>query len=52
VEQIEKHARERKLSCGDALVDLLDTGALAQRAAAALGEFGVSWKNCATPRDA
>jgi len=39
VEQIEKHARERKLCLWDALVDLLDTGALAQRAAAALGEF-------------
>jgi DNA helicase-2/ATP-dependent DNA helicase PcrA len=39
VEQIEKHARERKLCLWDALVDLLDTGTLAQRAAAALGEF-------------
>jgi DNA helicase-2/ATP-dependent DNA helicase PcrA len=39
IEQIEHHAHDRKLCLWDALVDLLDTGGLAQRAAVALGEF-------------
>ena len=39
IEQIERHARDRKSCLWEALVDLLDTGSLAQRAALALGEF-------------
>jgi DNA helicase II / ATP-dependent DNA helicase PcrA len=39
IEQVERHARGRKVCLWEALVELLDTGALAQRAAAALGEF-------------
>ncbi len=39
IEQIEHHARDRKLCLWEALTDLLETGALAQRAAVALGEF-------------